>query len=242
MRKSIIFIIVILIVVGCFIWLDKPKKTVSNFVKDKVTYPDLSIFNFNTNFPKPIIGFKEGLLTKDECKEIIEIGKKRVRKSAVGFDYQNNNSRTSSHGWLSPNDHPAINRVTNYLSHILKIPLENFELWQCVNYKIGQEYLYHTDSCNPSADDYVACKENEKISGYRLYTTLIYLNDEYDEGHTHFKNIDTKVKGSPGSAVIFQNTLDNKETNELSLHAGLPPINGEKWLINVWIRDKAYNA
>ena len=231
MRKSIIFIIVTIIVVGCFIWLDKPKKTVSNFVKDKVTYPDLSIFNFNTNFPKPILGFKEGLLTKDECKEIIEIGKKGSEKVQlvliiriiIGEQVRMDGFHLTIIQLLI---------VTNYLSHILKIPLENFELWQCVNYKIGQEYLYHTDSCNPSADDYVACKENEKISGYRLYTTLIYLNDEYDEGHTHFKNIDTKVKGSPGSALIFQNTLDNKETNELSLHAGLPPINGEKWLMD----------
>ena len=39
--------------------------------------------------------------------------------------------------------------------------------------------------------------------------------------------------------VIFQNILNNK-TNILSTHAGLPPKNGEKWIINVWIRDTKY--
>jgi len=223
--------------IGFIIWYLTKNQTTKSDYTDIL---DLKKHGFDTNFKKPILGFKNGILTKNECLEIIELGKKIIKPSKVGFDYKENSSRTSSHGWLKTGDHPAIKRVTEYLGNILKIPVENFESWQCVNYKTGQKYLYHTDSCNPTATDYKDCKENEKKKGCRIYTALIYINDDYEGGHTHFKNIDTKVRGPAGSMVIFKNVTDGKhnETNIKSMHAGLPPTSGEKWLINVWIRDK----
>lgn len=243
--QIMIFTIIIIILIFIIDWIVNNKKYI--YIKIfpikyySFTYPDLRKFNFNISFKKPILGVKEDILTLKECKHLIEVGKKLIKPSEVGFDGQgiDTDSRSSSHGWIDSFKYDSVNRVTKYLSKILNIPKKNFESWQIVNYKPGQEYKYHTDSCNPEAPDYLPCLENEKKSGKRLYTAIIYLNDNYDEGETEFTEINEKIKGKTGSMVIFQNILNNK-TNKLSTHAGLPPKNGEKWIINVWIRDTKY--
>ena len=40
-----------------------------------------------------------------------------------------------------------------------------------------------------------------------------------------------------GSAVLFYNLLEDGNTDDTTLHAALPVIEGEKWLANFWIWD-----
>ena len=78
--------------------------------------------------------------------------------------------------------------------------------------------------------------------GGRKYTVLIYLNDDYEGGETHFKILDTKIKGNTGDIVFFKNMLkDSQQSDPNSIHSGTPIKSGEKWLLNLWIRDRPYN-
>ena len=40
-----------------------------------------------------------------------------------------------------------------------------------------------------------------------------------------------------GDAVLFYDMLEDGNVDELSLHAALPVLSGEKWICNFWIWD-----
>ena len=206
-----------------------------------MTLEDLSRLS---KYKKPIMGAADDFLTPDECQEIINIGKLIVKPSSVGFGKEgniDNAARSSQHSWIKHDATTGLVRLTQYISTILKLPATHFEPFQIVHYGPDQFYKYHLDHCNPYAADYTECLKNAKEFGGRKYTVLVYLNKDYLAGETHFKELNTTVKGDPGSLLFFKNMKeDSSESDPLSLHAGTPVIEGEKWLLNVWVRDIPY--
>ena len=72
---------------------------------------------------------------------------------------------------------------------------------------------------------------------YLFIAYQIYLNDNFTEGETEFPKHNFKAKPKIGKAVLFFNlNNDNTDRRDNSLHGGLPPIVGEKWMCNKWIR------
>jgi prolyl 4-hydroxylase len=199
-----------------------------------------------SEYKTPILGAVKNFLSPDECQELINIGKMIIKPSTVGFGdaiTKNDKHRISSHSWIKHQTTPATLRLTQYISSILKIPPTHFEPFQIVNYQKGGFYNYHLDSCNPDAEDYKECLKNLAQHGGRKYTVLIYLNDNYEGGETHFKVIDTSIKGNTGDIVFFKNMLkDSQKSDPKSIHSGTPVKSGEKWLLNLWIRDSPYKA
>jgi prolyl 4-hydroxylase len=192
----------------------------------------------------PIIAEFKNVFSPQECDEIIAVGKKLVQPSLVGFDFgQDEKVRNSSHAWLAREEHPSIARASKLVSELTNLPVENQEKFQLVRYQKGQKYNHHFDACNPSAGDYKECIENSKHHGARKFTFLIYLNDVFYGGETDFPKVNMKIQPRKGSAVLFRNLIGNtRESDPLSLHAGLPPTqNEEKWIINVWTRDTLYD-
>ncbi len=41
-----------------------------------------------------------------------------------------------------------------------------------------------------------------------------------------------------GKALLFYNLREEGWTDPMSLHAGLPVLEGEKWLMTQWLREK----
>ena len=74
----------------------------------------------------------------------------------------------------------------------------------------------------------------------RIATALLYLNDAYEGGETHFPELGIKVRGGVGDLLIFHN-LDAASMPDMRMvHAGLPITKGEKWLATRWIRNADY--
>ena len=71
-----------------------------------------------------------------------------------------------------------------------------------------------------------------------MATLLIYLNDGFEGGETHFPLTGLRFKGRKGDALLFHNVLPGGAPDPITLHAGLAPARGEKWLFSQWIRDK----
>lgn len=114
--------------------------------------------------------------------------------------------------------------------------LETFEPPNVLNYKVGQQYRPHYDYLDPTAP---ALSEALHRQGQRTATFLAYLNDDYAGGETSFPRLDWRLKAKTGDALLFFNTDGDGRPLERSLHAGLPPTQGEKWVLSQWIRDRA---
>jgi prolyl 4-hydroxylase len=72
----------------------------------------------------------------------------------------------------------------------------------------------------------------------------MYLNDVEAGGETTFprwRNAETsdalKIKPRKGKAIIFFMTLPDGNLDDLTQHAALPVIRGEKYFANLWLHD-----
>ena len=74
----------------------------------------------------------------------------------------------------------------------------------------------------------------------RALTALVYLNEDYRGGETRFIETGLDVKGRTGDALIFRNILANGDPDPASRHAGLPVLEGVKYLASRWIRQSRW--
>ncbi len=56
-------------------------------------------------------------------------------------------------------------------------------------------------------------------------------------GGTAFPKLNIIVGSIGGRLLLFGNVDENNQPHELSLHQGLPPHEGEKWVMTLWFRE-----
>lgn len=177
----------------------------------------------------------ENVLSKEECLQIIRYAENKLERSKVGSDRRISEVRTSSQVFI-PNDAlPCIKRCSKLVEELTGIPAKNQEKWQVLKYNPGQEYREHYDACMDEP-----CHESDRKRGWgkRVYTFFIYLNDVEEGGETVFPRLNKSFKPKQGNAIFWHNLTKNRQkAHPDSLHAGLPVIKGEKWAINVWVRE-----
>jgi prolyl 4-hydroxylase len=110
------------------------------------------------------------------------------------------------------------------------------EATNVLHYAPGQRYAPHYDYLDPATP---AFSQPLSRLGQRIRTALMYLNDGYDGGETDFPQAGVRVKGVVGQGLVFDNVDPDGRVDPRTLHAGLPPTSGEKWLLSHWIRDQA---
>jgi prolyl 4-hydroxylase len=206
-------------------------KTRREFYDDK-KYDDKK-YDFHNS--KKWIWEYPSFLSQSECRDIIQLAKKQgLQKSQVKDFNVNNNYRISETAWLSPSQHTLVFDIFDKIEKMMNISKKNFELLQIVHYYPNGFFKWHYDQCN---DKEKWCqKEIHRLKGYRLFTILIYLNDDYTGGITQFKYYKNK-KYTQGDAVIFRNiNTDTCQIESKSYHQGSPITSGEKWICNIWIR------
>ena len=112
---------------------------------------------------------------------------------------------------------------------------EALEPPEILHYAVGERYKPHVDFFHPSLPNFA---EQMRLKGQRVKTCLVYLNEDLEGGETDFPKISVKFRGRTGDALIFQNVQADGTGDLRTLHAGLPPTRGEKWLLSQWIRNK----
>ena len=118
--------------------------------------------------------------------------------------------------------------ITGKVDNAMEVP-------KVLHYAPGETFANHFDFLNPKEPAYAAQLAER---GQRTHTLLVYLNEEYEGGETHFPKIDFKNRGARGDAFLFANVDAAGEPDYLTMHAGLAPESGEKWLFSQWIRGK----
>lgn len=122
------------------------------------------------------------------------------------------------------------------ISAATRIPVPLFEPMQVLHYSVGEEFKHHLDYLEPGNPQH---QEQLRSHGQRIATFLIYLNDDFEGGETEFSQIGVRYRGRVGDAIFWANCDMEGRPDPLTLHTGLPPTAGEKWILSQWIRDRA---
>jgi hypothetical protein len=104
-----------------------------------------------------------------------------------------------------------------------------------LNYRPGEQYSPHYDFCDPNLP---GPAKDAAENGQRVLTFLIYLNDDYSGGETDFPRLPWRFRGRKGDALFWWSVDAAGRPDQSTLHAGLPPQSGEKWLFSQWVRDR----
>jgi len=162
-------------------------------------------------------------ITDEEIEHIKKEAESKFSVSTVAEDRTiDKNMRDSETAWLDLGD-PIVNRVVERCVDLTDRPLKNCENMQVLRYKPGGFYNLHQDTFS------------DTNGNKRMYTIILALNDDYEEGETVFPNLRRKYKLNKGDALFF-NTLDNYELmTSKALHGGVPVKSGEKWICNLWV-------
>lgn len=105
------------------------------------------------------------------------------------------------------------------IPYIYKFNIEGFidsDYFDILKYSSGDKYNSHYDG--------------PTITG-RSVSILIYLNDNYSGGEIEFDFFDLKIKPTAGSMIIFP-------SNYAYRHTAHPVIDGEKYVIVSWLKDR----
>ncbi|XP_057959762.1 probable prolyl 4-hydroxylase 4 [Malania oleifera] len=207
---------------------------------------------------KPRAFVYEGFLTDKECNHLISIAKSELKRSAVADNLSGKSMlsevRTSSGMFINKGKDPIISGIEDKIAAWTFLPKENGEDMQVLRYEHGQKYDPHYD--------YFSDKVNIAQGGHRLATVLMYLTDVTKGGETVFPMAEetprrrsstevedlsdsarkgVAVKPRRGDALLFFSLHANAVPDPLSLHAGCPVIEGEKWSATKWIHVDSFD-
>ena len=192
-----------------------------------------------TSLTNPRIVVFGGLLSADECDELVALAGARLARSETvesstgGSEI--NSARTSEGMFFGREENALCARIENRIAELLRWPLDHGEGLQVLRYRPGAEYKPHYD--------YFDLKESGTPAllargGQRVASLVIYLNTPVRGGATVFPDVELSVTPVKGNAVFF--SYDRPHPMTRSLHGGAPVIEGEKWVATKWLRERRF--
>lgn len=193
-------------------------RLVHSFTVSKIPTKNIKIYQIN-NF-----------LTELECSKLIHF----IEQEKVYRTTDSSNKKETIYLYDRMNQNEFYNYINQKIHSVLQIPLEFGEVIQVQQYNENDSISYHYDFFNELLEDE---KRQLEKSGQRTWTFLIYLNNVQKGGETYFVEENLLVKPQVGKAILWKN-LENGEPNYFTKHSGLPVIEGKKYIITKWFREK----
>ena len=184
----------------------------------------------------------DGFLSAAQCDWLIERARGRIKPARVYDEGSGGGvqSRARSNGstefHLIESD-VIMALVRARIARAAGIAAANFEELSILHYETGQEFVRHVDFLDP---DNAAHATVIAERGQRVATFLIYLNDGFEGGETEFPRLDLRFKGRKGDAILFWNADAAGRPDRTTVHAGLAPTEGRKWLLSQFLRDRPW--
>lgn len=172
------------------------------------------------------------ILSYSECLEIIKNTKPFLQPQQIQEKQGKvlSSDRIAEGSFIYSNP-PIIQKIKKIVSNITNLPIENQEAPNVVRYKPGGHYKPHHDYFDPQDYPDIVQKGNRK------YSCLFYLNEGFKGGETYFPKYKLKIGPTLGTLIKWENLYSNGNINPNSLHAGLPVIEGEKWILVIWVNE-----
>lgn len=188
----------------------------------------------------PRVGAVDGFLPPGFCMHLRQLAGPRLERAQV-YDVQQSRLKRDP---MRSNSNAALSVIdTDVLLQMVRARIiraagtgeRSLEPPEVLHYAPGEQYRLHVDFFHPSVPHFA---ELIRDSGQRIKTCLIYLNDDYTGGETHFPELGIKFRGQCGEALLFDNVGADSAGDMRTAHAGLPVTDGVKWLFSQWIRDR----
>jgi len=194
-------------------------------------------FEFMSRDPRILVG--RGFASAPECDWLVEMARPRTVAAQLydphtgkGFESRNiRDNSAAAFGILETGI--LLCAMRSRLKASLALDGHHFEPLMVLHYETGQQFAPHFDFIDP---DQPGLHEDIAQKGQRVATLLIYLNDDFTGGETAFAKLGCSFKGGKGDALMFWNIDEEGRPDRRMLHAGMPPLSGEKWVLSQWIR------
>jgi prolyl 4-hydroxylase len=182
-----------------------------------------------------MIKILDNIISNNECLELIKLASKNMHKAnTLGENIPN--YRIADNTWIFEKNE-LTQKIKKIISEKTNLPIENQEEIHIVKYDIGGEYKSHHDFFHPNTDYYDL---SIKTGGQRAYSCLFYLNDNFVGGETEFPTKKIKITPRIGRLLIWKNLYEDGSLDFESLHAGLPVIDGTKYIAIIWVRENKF--
>jgi hypothetical protein len=190
-------------------------------------------------FEQPRIVVLEGFATPGECQWLIGRAASGLQRAKVYRDSstaQVAETRTNREMALTIfSADVALSLIRDRIAAASGTPVTHFEIAKLLHYSPGEQFALHADFIEAKTPQLA---HELATRGQRTATFLIYLNEGYEGGATQFPRIDWQYRGGRGDALLFSNVDANAAPDYDTVHAGLPPTSGEKWVLSQWIRNR----
>jgi predicted 2-oxoglutarate/Fe(II)-dependent dioxygenase YbiX len=182
----------------------------------------------------------DGFATAAECAWLIELARSGLRRAQVyrqdAVGYTESGTRTNSEAdYTFGNADLVLRLVIERIAGAVGLPTRQFEVAKLLHYEPGEQFAPHHDFQDPVIP---ALAREVARRGQRIATVLLYLNDDFEGGETTFPRLGLRHRGATGDALLFANVRPDGALDHDSLHAGLPPTRGGKWVLSQWIRSR----
>ncbi|HEY5336779.1 MAG TPA: 2OG-Fe(II) oxygenase [Rhizomicrobium sp.] len=207
-------------------------------LRDSVDLDDLLTPGQMRVHEQPRISVCEKFLTPQICDWLIAKGGPKVQRATI-FDTASASRQVVETRSNSAAEFNIVETdivlalIRARISALTGLPTLGMEHTQILHYTPGQQFAPHFDFLDPAVPAYA---KDIARAGQRLATFLVYLNDDFDGAPTSFLKLDWRYRGAKGDAILFWNVDPSGVPDRSTLHAGLAPTRGEKWLLSQWIR------
>lgn len=188
---------------------------------------------------KPRIVVFGGLLSDEECEQLIALAQPRLARSLTVATKTGgeevNADRTSNGMFFQRAETELVRRIEQRIARLVNWPEENGEGLQILHYGPGAEYKPHYDYFDPSEPGTPTILRR---GGQRVATIVIYLGEPEKGGGTIFPDVHLEVAPKRGNAVFF--SYERAHPSTQTLHGGAPVLAGEKWIATKWLRERRF--
>jgi hypothetical protein len=173
----------------------------------------------------------DNFLAPEEAQYLIDAAKQEdMGRSQVVYGGRavNDDTRTSSHHVVY-HRYKQDRRILPIIARgamLAGVPMDHAEQAYVCRYSGGDYYYGHYDFAKGF------------LTEHRLCTVLIYLNDVEPAhgGETFFRELNLAVRPVACRAVCWTNTNPDGSNHYEAMHAALPPVDCEKWVVQLWFR------
>ena len=130
---------------------------------------------------------------------------------------------------------PDVLRIDTRIAELLGIDPLKGETIQGQRYAPGQQFRAHHDFFHETQRYW---EDMKRSGGQRTWTAMVYLNDVAEGGATWFPQAGLRVAPRRGLLLAWNNMNLDGKPNPLTLHEGMPVVQGVKYIVTKWFRER----